>query len=65
MTLMMIGGAILVVVVVYLLIRPYYGHMAGSRQSNGSPLDIAKRRYASGEITAEEYEKIKGDIGGT
>jgi uncharacterized membrane protein len=28
-----------------------------------SPLDIAKRRYASGEITADEFEKIKRDIG--
>lgn len=24
-----------------------------------SPLDIAKRRYASGEISSEEFEKIK------
>ena len=34
-----------------------------SRDSSESPLDIAKRRYASGEISAEEFERIKRDIG--
>ena len=29
---------------------------------NESPLDILKRRYAKGEITSEEYEKMKKDI---
>ena len=27
-----------------------------------NPLDIAKRRYASGEISAEEFERIKRDL---
>lgn len=27
-----------------------------------SPLDIAKRRYASGEITKEEFETLKRDL---
>jgi uncharacterized membrane protein len=43
--------------------RPFYENMTGSRQLSESPLDIAKRRYASGEITADEFEKIKRDIG--
>lgn len=28
-----------------------------------SPLDILKRRYAKGEITKEQYEALKADIG--
>ena len=31
---------------------------------NGSPLDILKRRYAKGEITREEYERMKKDLEG-
>jgi uncharacterized membrane protein len=64
MALMMIGGGILIVVVIYLLLRS--SHWYGQARSfyGESALDIAKRRYAAGEITAEEFEKIKRDIEG-
>lgn len=29
-----------------------------------SPLEILKKRYASGEITKEEYDQLKSDIEG-
>jgi putative membrane protein len=63
MMLMMILGAIIVVLVVYLLIRAFYhGELTRGTGVVETPMDIAKRRYAAGEITREEFEKIKNDL---
>ena len=35
---------------------------AGGRDGGRSPLDIARERYARGEITAEEFEKLRRDL---
>jgi putative membrane protein len=37
------------------------GKGGGSANKN-SPLDIAKERYARGEITKEEFEQMKKDL---
>jgi putative membrane protein len=35
----------------------------GGRRSEDHPLEIAKRRYASGEITREQFEQLRRDLG--
>ncbi len=46
--------------IVYLVIL-----LSRGREKHGeSPMRILKRRYASGEITKEEFEKMKDEIEG-
>jgi putative membrane protein len=39
------------------------GTGAPPRESLESPLDILKRRYAKGELTKEQFEEMKRDLG--
>jgi len=56
---------ILLIITIYLIIRnaPNAHHKKGGETSE-SPVDILKRRYASGEITKEQFEAIKRDLSG-
>lgn len=56
----MIIGATVAVGVVALLVTVFVRAGADSRRA---PLEIAKRRYESGEISAEEFERIRRDLG--
>ena len=61
----MILGMLLIVGIALLivwLVRQSGSGSAGSRDSGETALDILKKRYAKGEISKEEYERMKSDI---
>jgi putative membrane protein len=61
---------IVVVVVLYLMFGragfrpPWLDHEKyyGGRMDSETALDILKKRYAKGEITKEEFDRMKNDI---
>lgn len=51
----------LVISVVFFIVQAISGR-AGTGQKGESALDILEKRYAKGEITKEEFEKIRNDL---
>lgn len=52
--------AVVVALIIYIIITVQKsGGGAGQQET---PLDIAKRRYAHGEISKEEFERIRRDL---
>ncbi len=43
--------------------RPQF-NQSGPAQTSQTPAEILKARYASGEITREEYEQTRRDLAG-
>jgi putative membrane protein len=52
----------LAAVIVYFVFRQINQNDNRSGTEKENPLDIAKRRYAAGEISKEEFERLKNDI---
>jgi len=52
--------AILILIVV--ISKSRRSGMAGSSPGHETPLDILKKRYARGELTKEEFERMKEDL---
>ena len=53
---------IIIVVIVWVVFQfksDYRGHYY---KSSESPLDIIKKRYANGEISKEEFDRMKKDL---
>ncbi len=54
---MVIFWLLVIVCIAYLIKR-----MAGGDKKDETALDILKKRYAKGEISREEYERIKDEL---
>jgi putative membrane protein len=53
---------IVVVIALVYFIRHMSKNSAGFRSADESPVDILKRRYARGEITKEQYDRMRQDL---
>jgi len=64
---MLFGGSymwliwILLIIVAVILVKSVMSDTASTKREQ-TPLDILKQRFAKGEITEEEYKRIKHDI---
>jgi putative membrane protein len=48
--------------VVYLFVALVGTRHPDTHEKEDGPIEIAKRRYASGQLTRDEYERIRGDL---
>jgi putative membrane protein len=55
-------GIAAVVLLILALVRRSGGMSIGSHGGEPDALEIAKRRYARGEITKEQFEQMKKDL---
>ncbi|AFN74033.1 hypothetical protein MROS_0792 [Melioribacter roseus P3M-2] len=53
---------IVIAIIVYLIIKTTNQKQSENVYPKETPLEILKKRYAKGEISKEEYERIKKDI---
>lgn len=59
--LMMLFWAVLIVLVTVFVVRGLHTH-DNSGSTSGDAVEIAKKRYAKGEISKEEFEQLKKDL---
>ena len=56
---MFVFWALIIALVVWLIVRVT---RSGQQSASQDPLEIAKARYAKGEITKKEFEQLKKDL---
>lgn len=58
---MPLAWIVLIGLTVYAAVRAF-GPRGNAEQVPGSPLEIARARYARGEIDREEFERLQNDL---
>ena len=62
---MLFGGLLWIAfwaTIIYLVVAFVRGARRGDPAGRNDPVDILKRRYASGEIDRDEYERMRHDL---
>jgi putative membrane protein len=59
--LMMLVWLVFFIIIAVVVVRLLKGHEIGTTHKTDS-VDIAKERYAKGEITKEQFEQLKKDL---
>ena len=62
MPLIYIAGMIVIVIIACFIVRGILGSDRSASRSSETYLDILKKRYARGEISKEEYLRMKRDL---
>ena len=62
--LMMLFWAIIIIVLIVVVVRFLKSHDMHNTYSGHKvdPLDLAKERYAKGDITKEQFDQLKNDL---
>lgn len=60
--LMMLFWSLVVIAIVVVLIRGFTGEQNNQAGKDDDSLTIAKKRYARGEITKQEFDQLKKDL---
>ncbi len=55
-------GMIVFIAIIAIVLKTIFGRGNICSKNTGTPLEILKKRYARGEITQEEFKKMKDDI---
>jgi len=55
-------GMIIFVVIAAVILKAIFGGGKFCSRNSETPLDALKKRYARGEITREEFQRMKDDI---
>jgi putative membrane protein len=62
MLFMVVFWSLIIALVIWLIVRATRHGTDGGGPERRTSLDIARERYAKGEITKEQYEQLKKDL---